>query len=473
MELLSATNIQFGTLPAIQVWKGNNLAWYRGNYWTGFGTDNNWSTAANWCNVKSPVPFSSLEFAGNTRLNAFNDFTIDTPFNDITFKTGAGAFQLSGNRFILNTGKITNNSNSSQTFNNDIKLRTGTNTISSNAGPITFNGLLSGSGTIVKTESGTANVSVARTISTGSVTISGGTFQYNNLPTNGGFDGAGPIPTVYNLNGNGAAFNIFTSANVGGQGRIGFYNKIINFGSIGSQTLGVSGNILFNNSTINTLGGSKKYISGSSVPGSNYFNGQFSPITYNVADGTDDVDLEVNANLYNHPLIKNGAGKMSVVFPYNIGISGPLTINAGTFDIGNSCSMPLVFSGLTVNTIALSSTFSYSSNVNSDCRNYSISGTGNLIKSGTSTLTLSANKCTYTGSTSILSGSIVTTKDTATATFTPTTLTVNFLTPPSIGNAFRFFQGSTVQTYALVSLIGAPGRTASYNSSISTLTIDS
>ena len=476
MELINATDLQFNSQPVAEAWLGNTFLWGRGVIWLGLGSDNNWSTAANWYKLQVPPTFALIQFTGTNRLTAFNDFSIDRPVNNITFNSSAGSFMLSGNRFILNSGTIANNSSSTQTINNDVKLGSAVNYINANTGNITFNGLLSGSGSIIKTGNSTANVSVARTISTGSVTISGGTFQYNNLSINGGFDGAGPIPTIYNLNGNGSAFNIFTSANVGGQGRMSFTNRIINFGSVGSQTLGVSGNILFNNSTINTLGGSKKYISASPVPGSNYFNGQFAGITYNVADGIDDTDLEISAYLYNHTVTKNGAGKMSVVVPYSIGISGPLTINAGVFDIGNSCSMPVVFSvfsGPTVNTIALSGTFSYSSNVNSNCINYAISGTGNLIKSGTSTLTLSANKCTYTGSTSILSGSIVTTRDIATSAFTATTLTVNFLTPPSIGDTFRFFQGSTVQTYASVSLIGAPGRTASYNSSISTLTIDS
>ena len=208
------------------------------------------------------------------------------------------------------------------------------------------------------------------------------------------------------------------------------------------------------------------------MPGSNYFNGQFTSITYNVADGTDDVDLEVNVHLYNHLPIKTGAGKMSIVTPFSIGIAGPLTISAGTFDIGSGCNIPTSFSN-GVNTISNNGIFSYSSNVNSNCSSFAINGTGNLVKDGTSTLTLSSNRCTYNGSTSIVNGSIITTKDTATATFTNTTLTVSFSTPPSIGNTFKFFTGSTVQTYASVSLIGASGRTASYNSTNSTLTIDS
>ena len=466
MELINATDLQFNSQPVMEAWLGNNFLWGRGVIWTGLGTDNKWSTAANWYKTTVPPTFASIQFTGTNRLTASNDFSVDRPVNHIAFNSSSGSFQLSGNRFILNSGSITNNSSNLQTINNDVKLGSAANYINANTGNITFNGLLSGSGSIVKIGNGTANVSVARTISTGSVTISAGTLQFNNLTTNGGADLVGPLQTVYNLNGSGATLNIFS--NVGGGNRTYFNSKTVNYSSLGSQTLSITGNILMNGSTFITNGGPKNFISGSPVPGSNYFNGQFTSITYNVADGTDDVDLEASAYLYNHLPIKTGAGKMSIVTPFGIVIGGPLTISAGTFDIGTSCSIPTSFSN-GVNTISNNGTFSYSSNVNSNCSSFVISGSGNLVKDNTSTLTLSSNRCTYTGFTSILSGSIITTKDTATATFTPTTLTVNFSTPPNVGDAFRFFSGSTVQTYASVSLIGAPGRTASYDSTTSTL----
>ena len=477
MKLNIAKDIQFGNFPVVQAWRGNTLIWNRGLYWVGLGNDNNWSTDNNWSGLASPVNLSPIQFGGITRLNAFNNLAIDTTFIDITFASSAGPFQLSGNRFIMGSGGITNNSVNAQTINNDVKLGSGVNYINANTGNITFNGLLSGSGSIIKTGNSTVNVSVARTISTGSVTISAGTFQYNNSPTNGGFDGAGPAPIIYNLNGNGATFNIFTSTNVGGQGRISLPNKIINFSSVGSQTVSITGNILFNGSTFVTNGGLKNYISGLPVNGTNFFNAQFTSITYNIADGIDDVDLEVSANMHFQKPIKTGAGKLSIVAPYTTNMAGPLTISAGTFDVGGMCSFPLSFTSQLpqppINTIANNATFSYSSSVNSNCSNYVISGTGNLIKSGTSTLTLSADICSYIGSTSIINGSIIITKNIATATFTPTTLTINFSTPPNIGDTFRFFSGSTIQSYSSVSLIGAPARTASYNSTNSILTINS
>jgi len=466
MNLLNSPYLSYSGKPVQQAWLNGKLVWTGGSLWTGLGSDNNWITADNWTLSIAPTANASLLFAGTTRLTAFNNFAIDTPFNSISFDSTAGMFQLSGNRLTIGIGGFANNSINLQTINNDIKLRNGNNIINAIGGNITFNAILSGTGSIVKIGNRTANVSMARTISTGSVTISAGTLQFDNLATNGGFDLANVTPTVYNLNGSGATLNIFSNA-----GRAVFDSRTVNYSSVGNQTLSLTGNILANASTFITNGGSKNFITGSPIFGSNYLNGQFTSLTYNVADGADDVDLEVSAYLHNHLPIKTGNGKMSVTV-YTLGIAGPLTISAGTFDIGTGCSIPAGFSN-GVNTIVNNGTFSYSSNVNSNCSSFVISGSGNLVKNGTSTLTLSSDRCTYTGSTSILNGSIITTKNIATSTFTNTTLSVNFSTPPNINDAFRFFPGSTVQSYPSISLIGAPGRYGSFDSSTSTLSITS
>jgi len=103
-----------------------------------------------------------------------------------------------------------------------------------------------------------------------------------------------------------------------------------------------------------------------------------------------------------------------------------------------------------------------------------IAGSGGINKTGNGILNLTAATLTYTGSTTRTAGSIVASKttgaSTATATFT-TGLSVSFNVPPTIGMTFRFFAGSTTNTYASVTLVGAPGRTGTYNSSNSTLTI--
>ena len=101
-------------------------------------------------------------------------------------------------------------------------------------------------------------------------------------------------------------------------------------------------------------------------------------------------------------------------------------------------------------------------------------GTLSLTKIGTGSLTLTGIN-TYAGATSISVGSIIVPKisgaSTGTATFTNTTLSVSFDVAPTAGMTFRYFPGTTTQTYASVTLVGAPGRTGVYTSANSTLTI--
>jgi autotransporter-associated beta strand protein len=105
-----------------------------------------------------------------------------------------------------------------------------------------------------------------------------------------------------------------------------------------------------------------------------------------------------------------------------------------------------------------------------------IAGTGAVNKTGNGILILSGT-LTYTGQTIITTGSIQASKttgiSTATASFVTTaTLSVSFNVPPDAGTqTFRFFQGSTSRTYTAVTLVNAPGRTATYNSTNSTLTV--
>jgi len=107
-----------------------------------------------------------------------------------------------------------------------------------------------------------------------------------------------------------------------------------------------------------------------------------------------------------------------------------------------------------------------------------IAGSGSVTKTGNGTLRLDGT-LTYTGSTTITAGFIraikTTGASTATATFQSAglSLVVSFnVAPPSGITTFRFFQGTTTQTYAAVTLVGLPvGSTAVYTSATSTLTV--
>jgi len=106
-----------------------------------------------------------------------------------------------------------------------------------------------------------------------------------------------------------------------------------------------------------------------------------------------------------------------------------------------------------------------------------IAGGGSLTKSGNGTLILSGT-LTYTGQTAItglLRAFKTTGASTATATFNSAGLfvAVSFnVSPPSGVTTFRFFQGSTANTWGVGTLTGVPaGTTATYNSTNSTLSV--
>ena len=105
-----------------------------------------------------------------------------------------------------------------------------------------------------------------------------------------------------------------------------------------------------------------------------------------------------------------------------------------------------------------------------------IAGSGGINKTGNGIINLTASTLTYTGSTNRQAGYIVASKtngaSTATATF-GAGLSVSFnVAPPSGTTAFRFFQGSTTNSYASVTWTGLPvGSTATYTSATSTLAV--
>ena len=105
-----------------------------------------------------------------------------------------------------------------------------------------------------------------------------------------------------------------------------------------------------------------------------------------------------------------------------------------------------------------------------------IAGLGGINKTGNGVLDLKGT-LTYTGGTTITAGTIRAYKTVgasrATANFTTaTTLTVTFDVPPDAGTqTYRFFQGSTSRSYTTINLVNAPGRTGTYNSTNSTLTV--
>ena len=195
-----------------------------------------------------------------------------------------------------------------------------------------------------------------------------------------------------------------------------------------------SGSLTKTGAAILTIGGNNNYSGGTSY----------------VSGGTAAYILYTSSNAFGTGLftLSNAAGRIDT--------GGNVTLS-NNFQLNTS----MQFRTIGANTITVSG---------------NIAGTGNIDKTGNGILILSGT-LTYTGQTIITTGSIRASKttgiSTATASFVTTaTLSVSFNVPPAAGTqTFRFFQGSTSRTYTAVTLVNAPGRTATYNSTNSTLTV--
>jgi len=143
--------------------------------------------------------------------------------------------------------------------------------------------------------------------------------------------------------------------------------------------------------------------------------------------------------------------------------------SAGRIDSGNNVTLPndfqlnalLQLRNLASNTITITG---------------NIAGSGGVQKTGNGTYDLQGT-LSFTGSAQIIGGTLRAYKtvgaSTATANFQSSSLSVSFnVSPPSGTTAFRFFQGTTTNSYASVTLVGVPvGTTAIYTSSTSTLSV--
>jgi fibronectin-binding autotransporter adhesin len=180
-------------------------------------------------------------------------------------------------------------------------------------------------------------------------------------------------------------------------------------------------------------------------------------------DGTVVLESDLPTSITSLTLV---TGTLKPDFNDRIAPTTPVTIQLATYDRDG---FDQSIDSLTVTGIA---TFAGSGTTTV---NNSLSGSGSIVNSA-GTLQIDGTN-TMTGSVSITGGSVVVTTVVSgpsglnTATFTNTTLTVDFSSAPSSGQQFKLLYGSTVQSYA-PTLTGAGGATATYNSSNSTLTID-
>ena len=288
---------------------------------------------------------------------------------------GAGS---TGTKTILNGG--TNNvENTTITLEDDV--------IIDDSGTFTLGGVISGTGGLTKTNSGTTTISVTNSY-TGLTTVNEGTLVIDNSTGSARNFGAGDIE----IN-NGATLQ--TTSTGGGQTRL--QSRTITFGSSGGNTIDIGGgNTRVGGTTFVTTGGSTNFITGAAIDIS-------TSAIYNVSDGTDDVDLQVSSVIQRSGITKNGNGTLSLTNTNNLQ-SNAININAGTLEIAGAGKLINGGSDYSAN-INNDGIFKYNTTASQSFASI-ISGTGAIEKDNTSTLTLTGAN-SYSGNTTINNGTLI------------------------------------------------------------------
>ena len=288
---------------------------------------------------------------------------------------GAGS---TGTKTILNGG--TNNvENTTITLEDDV--------IIDDSGTFTLGGVISGTGGLTKTNSGTTTISVTNSY-TGLTTVNEGTLVIDNSTGSARNFGAGDIE----IN-NGATLQ--TTSTGGGQTRL--QSRTITFGSSGGNTIDIGGgNTRVGGTTFVTTGGSTNFITGAAIDIS-------TSAIYNVSDGTDDVDLQVSSVIQRSGITKNGNGTLSLTNTNNLQ-SNAININAGTLEIAGAGKLRNGSSDYSAN-INNDGIFKYNTTASQSFASI-ISGTGAIEKDNTSTLTLTGAN-SYSGNTTINNGTLI------------------------------------------------------------------
>src|SRR5439155_16494471 len=160
--------------------------------WTGGGSDNNWTTAANW-SPSGVVPGDTLLFPTPTaaRPSNNNDFTANTFFNAITFE-GSG-YTLAGNSVRVLVGVTDSAPSGGNTMSFPLNVTVNkTFDVTNPAETLTAAGVISGGGGFTKTGAGILAVTAANTY-TGATTINAGAV---NVQSNAGFGDPAGATTV-------------------------------------------------------------------------------------------------------------------------------------------------------------------------------------------------------------------------------------------------------------------------------------
>jgi autotransporter-associated beta strand protein len=320
--------------------------------WDGGGADNNVTTAANWVGDVVPTANSDVIWAGTTRLAVNID--IGGPARTYTFDSTAGAFVISGAAYTISDG-ITNNSTVTQTINAPVTL-TAAQTWNAATGNLvyggtianggflltvtgssdtTLNGILSGSGGLANTGTGTVTLQGANTY-TGATNISAGVLNIRNNTSLGATATGTTISAGATLQLQG---NITVGAeplNIGGAGATGQTGALVNV----SGTNNYGGVItLASTTTFSSLAGTLNITSGGTITG-----GTFGLTLTGAGQGS----IASIIGTTTGSLTKSGTGNWTLSGANTF--TGATTVNGGTLTLAAGGTGALGFtSGITIN----------------------------------------------------------------------------------------------------------------------------
>jgi autotransporter-associated beta strand protein len=433
-------------------------------------------------------------YSGNTFIQNGNVQMGALPVGEIRFTVNfQGALQFAAGRTTDLSSKILNNTNL-------VRIDTGGQSV-------TFASLGStNSGGLVKIGTGTLTLSGSGNTFTGQIGVNGGTLDLSGSKTTASrvycADTAGTatltISGTLTQTTNTSGVRTLQVGQIGtgtltvptGGTVTGISGMMLGDNSGGSGTLNLTGGTLNTNgefwfaatttvANINsgTLTSARTYLGGGSSSGG-------STSTLNIAGGSmtsDAIDFGIGGTNTTTTVNLN-SGSFSVT-DFVIRRTGGVANGSHTFNFNGATltfrQNSTVFSELICSVLSGGALLNIASGATTTWNAILANGGGGggLTKSGAGTLVLAAVN-TYTGATSTLAGTTRVTQiisgtagKLSQADLTNTTLSATFGTAPAIGDTFKLFPGATTQTYASVTLIGAPGRTGTYNSTTSTLTI--
>ena len=262
-------------------------------------------------------------------------------------------------------------------------------------------------GGITKEGAGTLSVQAAdsgdRALN-GDKIVNGGTLSlFNDDVFNLGYSSRG---NFFINNGSTLAFAAGNSDDsLPGNGRHILQNNEFTFDSTGGGTVDFTNSLMIFQNTgganmFTTTGGATNFIQGGTATLQNT-----NTVVFNVADGSDTIDLQISTQVLAGNIEKDGAGTLSLTSTTNNLAGGgnfnDVTISEGTLEIGGAGRLQ---SGNYEGPIINDGIFQYNSTAAQTLSGL-ISGTGSLVKDNTGTLTVTTPN-TYTGDTTLNAGTL-------------------------------------------------------------------